>query len=69
MDILKITKKPGITSTVVNIMSELYKIEQDIKDLNPEQIYNARQDRAEPIINKLKQTLLHLKTKHRRQAY
>ena len=42
-------------------MSELYKIEQDIKDLNPEQIYNARQDRAKPIINKLKQTLLHYK--------
>ena len=61
MDILKITKKPGIASTVVNIMSELYKIEQDIKDLNPEQIYNARQDRAKPIINKLKQTLLHVR--------
>ena len=61
MDILKITKKPGIASTVVNIMSELYKIEQDIKDLTPEQIYNARQDRAKPIINKLEQTLLHYK--------
>ena len=59
MDILKITKKPGIASTVVNIIGELYKIERDAQELDREQTYKVRQDKAKPILEQLKQILLH----------
>ena len=59
MDILKIIKRSGIASTVVNIIGELYKIEGAIKKLDREQIYKVRQDKAKPILEQLRQTLLH----------
>jgi hypothetical protein len=59
MDILKITKKSGIATTIVDIIGKLYDIERKIAELPPEKIYQIRQDESKPIIEKLYQTLLH----------
>lgn len=59
VDIVQITKKSGIASSIVDIIGKLYKVESSIKDLSPEQIYKARQDKAKPIMVELKQKLLH----------
>ena len=59
MDIVKITKKPGIASKIIDIISKLYDIERMAKELPYEQIYQIRQERSLPIIEQLHQTLLY----------
>ena len=59
MDIVKITKKPGIASKIIDIISKLYDIERMAKELPYEQIYQIRQERSLPIMEQLHQTLLY----------
>lgn len=59
MDIVKITKKPGIASKIIDIISKLYDIERMTKELPYEQIYQIRQERSLPIMEQLHQTLLY----------
>jgi hypothetical protein len=58
-DILKITKKPGIASKIIDIIGKLYDIERRVKELPYEQIYQIRQEHSGPIMEQLHQTLLH----------
>ncbi len=58
MDIYKIVKKPGITTTILNIIRKLYEIESKIKDLSYEEIRQKRQEKAKPIMDDLQKRLL-----------
>ena len=46
MDIVKITKKPGIASKIIDIISKLYDIERMAKELPYEQIYQTDRSAA-----------------------
>ena len=58
MDIYKIVKKPGITTTILNIIRKLYEIESEIKDLSFDEIRQKRQEKAKPIMDNLQKRLL-----------
>ena len=51
--------KAGTASTVLNLIGKLYHIEKqaDEQKLDPEQIKNLRQERAKPIMDKIKSIL------------
>jgi transposase len=61
MDIVKVTKNKGIASDVVDVIGKLYDIEKKIIDLTDEEIYQIRQNKSKPIIEELKEKLLHYK--------
>lgn len=47
-------KKPGRADRAINEIKKLYQIEALAKDLSPEERYQLRQDKAKPILDKLK---------------
>ena len=58
MDIYKIVKKPGITTTILGIIRKLYEIESKIQGLSFEEILKQRQEKAKPIMDDLHRRLL-----------
>ena len=58
MEIYKIVKKPGITTTILGIIRKLYEIESKIQDLSFEEILKQRQEKAKPIMDDLHRRLL-----------
>lgn len=56
-------KKTGKADVALNLIGKLYDIEQAIKDKPATEKYNARQQKAKPIVDELYQWLLKHKNK------
>jgi transposase len=57
--LVKIAKKAGKAHQILSMITKLYQIEQEArnKQLSPDKRYQLRLEKAEPILNKIKQWL------------